>query len=1105
MIVLGVPVLSRYDLLERLLASAEARTVKPDRYLIVDNGRQLDVLSPGISRAVERGATVSVLSPGRNLGVAASWNAILSEAHTESVIVANDDVTLGPETIARLSAATGDLIIAEGPPNANGWCLFVQSPRCTALVGPYDEHFYPAYYEDSDYRRRLALAGIAPVRVPSDHAHEGWATLRQESADGPIHQGQRRSLDYYQRKWGGPPDAERFTQPFDGQPVEPTPQATDAVWMTVRRSGPLMRYDVVNRILETIGSRRYLEVGVSTGEMMRRIHADHRVGVDPAPTDTARAAATEFFATTSDAYFAEQSPSEFDVAFIDGLHHADQAYRDIENACRRSKVVVVHDSNPSTEAMQVVPAIQSEWTGDVWRAIARIRAEGKHTVRTIDTDYGVAVVLPNRGEVVPTLPRETWADLVQHRATLLGLLSPEEWEDWFDAQGVSGNRHQRRTAHAKKKKLKSPQDNQQPRICLNMIVKNERAIIERCLAAALPFIDTWVIADTGSTDGTGEAIERFFADRKIPGKLVRTTFENFAQARNVALDAARAVGGWDYALLLDADMVLQGSLDRQALTGPAYKLLQRAGTLDYWNTRLVKRTVPAHYVGVTHEFLSVEGSPNLEGLTIDDRNDGGSKGDKGERDIRLLNEGLAAEPQNERYMFYLANTYREMGRHPEAIQWYRRRIAAGGWDEEVWASYYGIARSYSSLDNEPAFVLACFDAYNYRPSRAESLSLLARWWREHGKNDAAILIAEEVARIPLPGDILFIDRDVYERRNEADVAISGFYSKVPERRQAGYDACARLTIDRDARLRNEARGNFVHYVKSAGELFGAKVQPIDWKPDDGYAPMNPSVLIAPNGRRLCLVRTVNYTVATGQYPTIDGSNIIRTRNHVVEMDESWRPVATHPLTDATGLPRTSYPVEGFEDCRLWTDGDQLCASATVRDLGDGRCEMAILAIDSEWRITGARVVRDYEPDRAQKNWMPILGAPGRFLYLCDPTTVIDCAPEGTIERSRVTDIDANLTELRGGSQVIPHRDGWLCLVHEVFFTPERVYLHRLVRLNEKFEIDRVTEPFFFQNKGIEFVAGLAQDGDRFVASFGVNDASAHLAFFDAAAVDRALR
>ena len=76
MIVLGVPVLSRYDLLERLLASAEAGTVKPDRYLIVDNGRQLDVRSPGISRAVERGATVSVLSPGRNLGVAASWNAI---------------------------------------------------------------------------------------------------------------------------------------------------------------------------------------------------------------------------------------------------------------------------------------------------------------------------------------------------------------------------------------------------------------------------------------------------------------------------------------------------------------------------------------------------------------------------------------------------------------------------------------------------------------------------------------------------------------------------------------------------------------------------------------------------------------------------------------------------------------------------------------------------------------------------------------------------------------------------------------------------------------------------------------------------------------------
>ena len=146
--------------------------------------------------------------------------------------------------------------------------------------------------------------------------------------------------------------------------------------------------------------------------------------------------------------------------------------------------------------------------------------------------------------------------------------------------------------------------------------------------------------------------------------------------------------------------------------------------------------------------------------------------------------------------------------------------------------------------------------------------------------------------------------------------------------------------------------------------------------------------------------------------------------------------------------------------------------------------------------------RDYEHDKPQKNWMPILGRPSQFLYLCDPTTVIDCAAEKTVERLRIADLDQNLTELRGGSQVIPYGDGWLCLVHEVVYVPGRVYLHRFVRLTEKIEIRSISEPFYFERKGIEFAAGLARDGDRLVASFGVNDASAHLAFFDADNVDQ---
>lgn len=200
-----------------------------------------------------------------------------------------------------------------------------------------------------------------------------------------------------------------------------------------------MRWDIINHVAETIEAHRYLEVGVCGGENMGHVcgiaHSMTKWGVDPEPRMEGVKACDVFVLRSSDEFFSANHGG-FDVVFIDGLHYADQAYRDIMNAARYARVVVVHDSNPSTEAMQIVPPVQSEWTGDVWKAIARIRAEGTHAVRTVDTDYGVAVVVANAGDGsgdgVSGLPRTTWQDLQASRQQLLGLVSVSEWKSWFE-------------------------------------------------------------------------------------------------------------------------------------------------------------------------------------------------------------------------------------------------------------------------------------------------------------------------------------------------------------------------------------------------------------------------------------------------------------------------------------------------------------------------------------------------------------------------------------------------------------------------------------------------------------------------------------------------
>ena len=71
-------------------------------------------------------------------------------------------------------------------------------------------------------------------------------------------------------------------------------------------------------------------------------------------------------------------------------------------------------------------------------------------------------------------------------------------------------------------------------LCLNVIVKNEMANLERCLGAGAPYIACLVIGDTDSTDGTQDFIKLFFAARNLSGELHSFPFKNSVQARTEA-------------------------------------------------------------------------------------------------------------------------------------------------------------------------------------------------------------------------------------------------------------------------------------------------------------------------------------------------------------------------------------------------------------------------------------------------------------------------------------------------------------------------------------------------------------------------------------------
>lgn len=218
--ILGVPTLCRYDLLDELCESAESNTTPPERYIIVDNGGKYDLRDgthPWAARAWDRKAEVFIVVPRENLGVAASWNAIMELAEGP-VVISNDDVVLRASQLEEFTAA----LQAHAYVGAPDMSLFGCTPELRARIGWVDENFYPAYWEDYDYHHRISLSEISNTVIEGPARHGIAQTVAALTGDAKlaVEEGFRKNRLYYETKWGGMNPNETFTEPFGGHPPE---------------------------------------------------------------------------------------------------------------------------------------------------------------------------------------------------------------------------------------------------------------------------------------------------------------------------------------------------------------------------------------------------------------------------------------------------------------------------------------------------------------------------------------------------------------------------------------------------------------------------------------------------------------------------------------------------------------------------------------------------------------------------------------------------------------------------------------------------------------------------------------------------------------------
>lgn len=191
------------------------------------------------------------------------------------------------------------------------------------------------------------------------------------------------------------------------------------------------------------GFNTYLEIGVQRKtNTFNHIHAHRKIGVDPDPNAEAD------FIMGSDEYFENHNKGEhFDLIFIDGLHHADQVVKDIQNSLtilNKNGIMIIDDCMPHNELMQKIPRDETPnqgngpgrlWTGDVWKAIAWIRLKRKDlSFLGVKLHCGMGVVKRESVELLDVgkeLESLTFADYKENEQRLLNLVSYDRFLELY--------------------------------------------------------------------------------------------------------------------------------------------------------------------------------------------------------------------------------------------------------------------------------------------------------------------------------------------------------------------------------------------------------------------------------------------------------------------------------------------------------------------------------------------------------------------------------------------------------------------------------------------------------------------------------------------------
>lgn len=306
--------------------------------------------------------------------------------------------------------------------------------------------------------------------------------------------------------------------------------------------------------------------------------------------------------------------------------------------------------------------------------------------------------------------------------------------------------------------------------------------------------------------------------------------------------------------------------------------------------------------------------------------------------------------------------------------------------------------------------------------------------------------------------------------------------------------------------------NFCKYcILQGGEIFPLNVSSED---SAKLGICNPSIF--DDGKNVYVsLRNVNYMLYDNKntryqtyfgefvYATPDDDVHLRTRNYLAKYNIKENCIDSYNLIDTSDFDvEPVWEFVGHEDIRLVKWKGKLYATGCRRDVKpNGESRMELCEIDPKTGQELSRVRIKAPGDNksyCEKNWVPVLDKPFHYIKWTNPTELVKVNPKtGDCESLFVKDQDQNILKtnraLRGSSQLVPYKDGYIALMHEVDLVlnelerKECQYYMKWIVFDKDFNITAASDEFKFLNCSIEFTNGLMHRDGVFYIPFSIMD------------------